>query len=175
MGTWTNPALERLEEYLQKSRERAQATGADPDEVAADLRQHIENEIAALNLQVVTEEDIVRIISRTGALPESESEPRQPLTPLITRARVKRVVTPMASVAVLFFGVIQPLATLIIELSTHICAGTLFDPLPTWLHVLLIGSVPVANAYGWYCLRAQNRTVPQWLWWLNGIAVGAGI
>jgi hypothetical protein len=172
MSTWTKPALERLEEYLRKNRERAEATGADPDEVAADLRQHIENEVEAQKLQVVTEEDIGRIISRTGVLPEPET--REPITPLITRARVKRAAKPVASGALLFFGVIQPLATLIIELSTHICAGTLFDPLPTWFHVFLIASIPVANACAWSWLRDENRTVPQWLWWLNGVAVGSG-
>ena len=68
---------------------------------------------------------------------------------------------------------ILPLATLIIELVTHICAGAFFDPLPTWLHVLAVASVPIANGIAWFLLRGSKR-VPQWLWWWNGVALGVG-
>jgi len=173
MSNWTTPALERLEHYLELSRTRAAASGADADEVATDLRQHVENEVAALKLPVVTEEDVQRIIARLGTLPEA-AMPVGP-APSIQGRPGRRVFGPIGSMSLLTFGVLLPLATLIIELATHMCAGTFFDPLPTWFHVLLVATVPGGNLAAWWWLREERTSLPRWLWWLNGTAVGAGI
>jgi hypothetical protein len=173
MSTWTTPARERLDDYLNGSRQRAAATGADADEVAADLRHHVEEEVAALKLPVVTEHDVQRIIARTGALPETE--PREEPRPAPNGSRVKRAIAPACSGSLFFFGVLLPIATLAIELATHICAGTFFDPLPTWLHVILVATIPAANAVAWFLLRNTGQSVPRWLWWLNGMALGTAI
>ena len=128
MSNWTNPALERLKHYLEQNRTRAAASGADAEEVATDLRQHIENEVAALKLPVVTEEDVQRIIARLGAWPETEAPAA--LVPPSQGFSGRRLFGVSGSVAPLFFGALLPLAALIIELATHICAGTFFDPCP---------------------------------------------
>src|ERR1043166_1306501 len=172
MNTWTDSARATLEHYLESSRQRAATSGADADEVAGDLRRHIEEEVAALKLPVVTGEDVRRIIARTGTLPEAAAQPGP--VPIPEPSLVKRALAPTGSAALLLFGVLLPLATLVIELASHICAGTFFDPLPTWLHVLLVASIPVANGLAWIFMRAPRRA-PRWLWWLNGVALGAGI
>jgi hypothetical protein len=172
MTTWTDSARETLEDYLEGNRRHASAIGADADEVVGDLRRHVEEEAVTLQLPVVTEEDVRQIIARTGVLPETE--PRPSPTPPPERSMVKRVLAPVATGTLLFFGVLLPLATLIIELATHMCAGTFFDPLPTWLHVLAVASVPVSNGIAWILLRGSKR-VPPWLWWWNGVALGTGV
>jgi hypothetical protein len=172
MSTWTAPALERFEHYLNGSRRRASAAGADADEVAADLRRHFEQEIAELKLPVVTEEDVQRIIARTGVL---EDEPAANGSESAGTSLAKRIIRPVGSASLLVFGVLLPIATLVIELATHICAGSFFDPLPTWLHVLLVAMVPVANTVAWKVLRDPRKAVPPWFWWINGIATGVGL
>ncbi len=171
MSTWTDPARARLRQYLDDNRRRAEASGADAEEVAADLERHIEAEIATLKLPVVTEEDLQRIVARVGVVPESEPHRSEP-APSYPKAR--RLVHGFRSGTLLFFGVILPLATLAIELATHICAGTFFDPIPTWIHVLLVASVPAANGVAWWLLWQDGR-IPRWLWLANGVAVGSAL
>ena len=65
-------AANRLQDYLNGNRQRASATGADADEVAADLRHQIKEQVASLKLPVVTEQDVQRIIAPTGAPLETE-------------------------------------------------------------------------------------------------------
>ncbi len=61
----------------------------------------------------------------------------------------------------MLFGVLLPFATLLFELLTHACAETLFDPIPTWWHVVLIALVPLVNAATLVAVK-QGRTT--WLW-----------
>ena len=46
------------------------------------------------------------------------------------------------------FGVFGPLACLGVEAGLHVCRDTLFDPLPTLAHALLVLAVPVAVLLG---------------------------
>lgn len=48
-------------------------------------------------------------------------------------------------VSVAIFGVLLPALTLIIEATSHMCAQSFFDPIPTWAHVVIISLVPVVN------------------------------
>jgi hypothetical protein len=54
-------------------------------------------------------------------------------------------------------GVIFPAAVVLFELVTGLCANVLFDPLPTWRHVLIVLAVPVINLVLW---RAARREEP---------------
>ena len=75
MSNWTSPAREALEGYLENSRETVATSGADADEVIADLRRHVEEEAATLKLSVITEQDVLRILSRIGSIPPIEPNP----------------------------------------------------------------------------------------------------
>ncbi|HVW22848.1 MAG TPA: hypothetical protein VHC86_16660 [Opitutaceae bacterium] len=66
MITWTDSAREILERYTASIRGPLAATGADPDEVAADLRRHIEEELAASKILIATGEDVQRLVTRFG-------------------------------------------------------------------------------------------------------------
>lgn len=73
----------------------------------------------------------------------------------------------------LFFGVILPAITLVVELTTNMCADTLqIDPVPTIWHALAIGAVPVVlGAWGF----ARRRDAANGVGWRIGIGVVTGI
>ncbi|MEW6282372.1 MAG: VIT domain-containing protein, partial [Candidatus Eremiobacterota bacterium] len=52
---------------------------------------------------------------------------------------------PVGQVWVGLFGLLGPLAVLVIELCTHMCRGAFFDPIPTPAHVFLILLIPGAS------------------------------
>ena len=64
MTTWTPTARAALQLSLDRHRARFAADGAEADEVVADLRDHVEREAASLNLSVVTESDVRRILAQ---------------------------------------------------------------------------------------------------------------
>lgn len=66
MTEWTETARRILDEYCARSRAALAGTGADADEVIDDLRRHVDEEIRAAGLTVVTEGDIRRILDRVG-------------------------------------------------------------------------------------------------------------
>ena len=72
-------------------------------------------------------------------------------------------------------GVVLPLVTLGVELSTRMNAETFFDPLPTWFHVLLVALVPAANACAWWAARGENPRHLRWIALANGAAIGVAL
>lgn len=48
-------------------------------------------------------------------------------------------------VPILLAGVVLPLIALVIELISGLCAGALFDPMPSVFHIMLVAAVPLAN------------------------------
>lgn len=75
-------------------------------------------------------------------------------------------------VCLTFLGVILPAVTLILELLTRMCAGALFDPVPTVYHGLLIAYVPLANLAVIIALRRQRADYLRLLGLLNGASIG---
>jgi hypothetical protein len=62
----------------------------------------------------------------------------------------------MHSGALLAFGVVLPLVTVVVELTTRLNASVFFDPLPTPLHALLVAFVVAANAWAWFVCRHRK-------------------
>ena len=81
MITWTDAAKEVLENYCRRTRENLRDSGADPDEVIEDLRRHVDEEILAAKISLVTEDDIRRILSRVGEPIKSAGEKNHPDIP----------------------------------------------------------------------------------------------
>jgi hypothetical protein len=67
MITWTDSARAALESHNQRVRQGLQASGADPDEVAADLQRHIEEELTAAQIHIATRDEVQRVLGRMGA------------------------------------------------------------------------------------------------------------
>jgi len=173
MSEWTESAKVELEAYLKRVRAAA-GNGADAVEVADDFRNHVHEEIAASGIKIVTEVDVRRITSRLG-LPENENPPQAqsapgPQTPVEWPG--DRCGAGPGMWLLLFFGVILPAITLGIEQHTAMCAASLFDPIPTLFHSLLIGLVPLVNFIVWWALRKGKLASRDWYGWANGIAMG---
>lgn len=71
-----------------------------------------------------------------------------------------------------FFGVMLPLITLGVELTTGLNADVFFDPIPTIFHVLVVASVPAANLWAWLNVRRRNAAHLRALTFANGWAIG---
>ncbi|WP_176159151.1 VIT domain-containing protein [Prosthecobacter debontii] len=66
------------------------------------------------------------------------------------------------SVWLLIFGVFWPCLAIIVELLSRSCRSTFFDPLPTWGHLLLTFTVPLACGLAW--LRSHHPEKPTSPW-----------
>ena len=71
------------------------------------------------------------------------------------------------------FGILLPTFTLGFELVTRMCGEALFDPLPTWGHVLLVAAVPITNGYIFWALSHQHSAQRDRLRLANGFVLGA--
>jgi hypothetical protein len=71
----------------------------------------------------------------------------------------------------LAFGVILPAIVIGIELVTHMCAQSFFDPMPTYWHVAAVAFVPACNLLIWSYLEYQPRWNARWVEFANGAAI----
>lgn len=165
MTQWTHSARAEMEGYFARLRASLTASGADAEEVVEDLRRHLEVEAAGLNLTVVTEDDVRRLLARIGA-PEVNAPPPPAETP-VAKPAYRR-----PGWLLLFFGVVLPVITLGLEFLTGACAAVFFDPLPNWGNVLLVAAVPLANFLVWRALRSEMLSRRDRLGLLNGVALG---
>jgi hypothetical protein len=175
MSRWTETAKARLERYFSRMRTSLAASGADADEVAEDLRRHIEEEVVARHLSVVTDEDLGQILARIGP---SEAEPiggwsatagSEPDTSLDQPAHNP------PGWWLFTLGVLVPFAAIAFEFVSGACAGSFLDPLPTLAHVALAGFVPLANLVVWLEVRRGTVRWLPWLGWANGAAIAISL
>lgn len=186
MTTWTDSAKSRLEEFLDRLRASLHASGADPGEVTEDMRRHISEEVVASRLEVVTADDVDRILKRIGAPEPTPARPPSPTltpTPAPSSRPTGSLVNPLPRTTaaaqppsrhpfLFFFGALLPFATLVIEQITHMCGETFFDPIPTFWHVILVFVVPVTNFLSWFAVRnAKVHWLPR-LGVANAFALG---
>lgn len=171
MKPWSDEAREAFDAYCESRRDGLLAAGADPDEVVADWRAHVVRETSALADATVSAEEVRRLLSHLDvpsepALPPLVSGPSDP--PALPKP-LRISVT--ASVVISVFGVFLPALTLIVELSTSMCAAAFFDPLPSWINAVLIALVPLANGLALASLRRTGRPAWRLAGWLNGLAI----
>ena len=69
---------------------------------------------------------------------------------------------------IFLIGVVLPVMALVTELSSHLCGGAFFNPVPTLLHSLLVAMVPAANLWLYLCLRQGRLGKVRLLAWSNG-------
>jgi hypothetical protein len=78
---------------------------------------------------------------------------------------------PAPSAWLLVLGTIYPAIVIAVELSTRMCAESLFDPMPTYWHTLVVASVPAGNLLLWRASREAAASKLAWLTFANGVAV----
>ncbi len=163
MIPWTETAAKMWEDFCRRTRENLHGSGADADEVLDDLRRHVEEEIRASKLSVVTEEDMHRILARVG----------EPATAETAGHPAKRGFLNWSFLVMsLLFGVLLPTGTLLFEIITGASAGVLFDPIPTWFQILAVAMVPLANLWLWLVVYFGKGRWPVPLGWISGAAAG---
>ena len=75
----------------------------------------------------------------------------------------------------LFAGVIMPVISITVEATTHICAETFFDPIPTMWHLLLVIFVPLAQLHVWFVVRRGANPRPVLTGLVNAVAIGVSL
>jgi hypothetical protein len=176
MTEWTQAARAELDRYLDEVRATLVESDADPSEVIEDLRRHVEEEATSAGLPVVSAEDVRRWVAKLGPAIEATGGVGRGAPPVVSStgpSAESRM--PKPSVWLLLLGVIVPALTLVIELVTGMCASAFFDPMPTFLHVLLVVFVPGVNLVTWKVLDRSQAVNLRWLGWLNGMAIGVAI
>lgn len=170
MATWTRSAEALLDSYLAQTRTRALGEGADPIEVADDVRRHIHAEVAARKLGVVSADELESIVRQLGLSAPAPEPPSADCDSVTAKSESRRKgrVRPFH----LIFGVILPVIAVAIEIGTRMSAGIYFDPMPDNWHLAMLLSVPLIQLLAWFALRG---VVPGWHRWmgpLSGFSMG---
>lgn len=97
-----------------------------------------------------------------------EQTPRQP----VSTNTHKKPMNIFIKIYVVAFGILLPLITLIYELSTNGCAETFFDPIPTYLHVMMVALVPLANLLIFIGMVKKPIVNGSKHGFMNGITIG---
>ncbi|HVG35032.1 MAG TPA: VIT domain-containing protein [Pyrinomonadaceae bacterium] len=72
-------------------------------------------------------------------------------------------------------GVVMPAISIIVETTTHMCAETFFDPIPTTWHVVMVVFVPLAHLQVWLAVRKGTTQRGTLLGLANAVAVGISL
>lgn len=72
----------------------------------------------------------------------------------------------------MFGGIVLPVASILVETTSHICAETFFDPIPTVWHVIMVVFVPLAHLHVWLAVRKGGTERPVLLGLANAAAIG---
>jgi len=162
MQEWTDKAKEELQNYLENVRTNLESSGADANEVIEDFKRHIDEEIIALKLQIVTKENVEKVIANLKvAVPEVETKTESCLTDsnYLPKDSYKfKRVTKFSTTGFVFailFGVALPALTVIVEAVSGMCTDMFFNPIPSYYHLFLISFVPVGNLVT--CLAIKNK------------------
>ena len=76
---------------------------------------------------------------------------------------------------VFFSGIIMPVISITVESTTHICAETFFDPIPTMWHILLVIFVPLAQLHVWFVVRRGAIALPVVTGLVSAITIGISL
>src|ERR1051325_5263116 len=57
-------------------------------------------------------------------------------------------------------GIVLPAVSILVETTSHICAETFFDPIPTTWHVVMVVFVPLAHLQVWLALKKGSPEPP---------------
>ncbi len=170
MMSWNPEALALFTRHCEDRRDSLLALGADPDEVFADWKALIEThaaEAAKIEIEAAfVRAELADLFSPVNELPAHNPPAKASVIPGAMRVWFRR----SATVLLWLLGVALPLGVLMFELIAGLCAEALFDPIPTWAHVLLIALVPAANA--WALVASARIRQPQLVGTLNGLALG---
>ena len=166
MIEWTESAQAAWTAHEEQLKVRLEDSEADAQEVAQDVRSHIEEEAHKAGLRVIDAAWLESLLRRMEDQEASSSRK----TTQETRAKIRfreslkqtGAWTQFRRGTLWLTAVIWPTITLMFELSTRLCSGYWFDPMPTLLHVLLLGLVPIGNAWVLWKLAKNPDPIGPW-------------
>lgn len=173
MTEWTPSADQALDALLERARARARANGADPDEVADDVRRHVEAELSAREIRLVTAERIEMLAAEIGLGVEGGPSTIPPKVQ-IAHSPPKPEPGPMSAMCVVLFGLLLPLVALLIEMASASMAQAI-DPIPSFYYVGLIALVPLTSALGLWNESSSSMPLRRLLGLLNAVAFGISL
>lgn len=141
---WNADARLELERLLDAHHARLVGTGVDADEVVADLRRHVETELArpdagpvdAARVRLVLEPLLRTDLPAAAGTAAPESRAAPAVGKAARRLRWKPLLW--------FFWVLLPVVTVGFEQWTGACAEDFADPLRTWFHyVAILGAAAI--------------------------------
>ena len=166
MIEWTESAQAAWAAHEEQLQVRLEDSEADAQEVAQDVRFHIEEEAYKAGLRVIDAAWLESLLNRMEDQEASSSRKTTQETHAKIRFResLKQTGawTQVRRGTLWLTAVIWPAITLMFELSTRLCSGYWFDPMPTLLHVLLLGLVPMGNAWVLWKLAKNPDPIGPW-------------
>lgn len=167
---WTDSARAELDSYFTRMADTFRADGADPDEVKEDVRQHIIEACLDLNIILVSQDDVKRFLRRMD-LPGTELDFRVKQVSFETLEPVNPLKLKHPALLMLV-GVVLPLVCLGLQALFQADGDRTFDAAPTWLHVLLIGLLPVWSLTRLFHQQAISNDRLRALLVFTGLIVG---
>ncbi|HEY0375861.1 MAG TPA: VIT domain-containing protein [Pyrinomonadaceae bacterium] len=76
---------------------------------------------------------------------------------------------------IMFGGIVLPAVSILIETTSHLCAETFFDPIPTTWHVVMVVFVPLAHLQVWLAVHKGSTERPVLLGLANAAALGVSL
>ncbi|MBL8695258.1 MAG: hypothetical protein JNJ88_14285 [Planctomycetes bacterium] len=168
MTEWTPSADQALDALLERARARARANGADPDEVADDVRRHVEAELSARDVRLVTAERIEMVAAEIG-LGADGKESTIPPTIRTVDHPPKRPLNPPSPVWIVLFGLVLPSAALFIEVASAALSEAI-DPVPSLYYAGLIALVPLTSLLCLLKEESSSRPLRALLGLLNAMS-----
>lgn len=179
MNQWTNEAHQVWERFSETARARFSTGDVDPNEVLDDLRRHVEAELAAQNLTVVTADDLRKVLSKLDLSADNSPPACAPAQNNAPEPKSKSAFQTILSGGAIFyivtFGILLPIAAMTFELFTGICASAFFDPLPTVWHAIIFGLIPASNLIGLTTIAYRSKRATAWLPFANALAIGIAV
>ncbi|MCK5852229.1 hypothetical protein KAH27_04290 [bacterium] len=181
MQEWTDKAKEILKDYLDNARVNLESSGADADEVIDDLRRHIEEEIITAKLEIVTKEYVEKVIAnlkiaepetmncqtKSNSLPGKSDKFRW-----TKKSKSSTKFNTTYFVLAMIFGVALPAITIMVEVISGMCASAIFDPIPTYYHLILISFVPVGNLIICLAIKKERINNIRFINFINSCTIG---
>lgn len=171
MKAWSEQAEIRLREWLAERVEQEGLHGAEADEVAADLRRHVHEELEGSAFESVNLIALESVLERMGGAEREASGP-------LVEAAAERSPgwTGFKWFVVWAYGVWLPAGVILFEWVASFCGAVFFDPLPSVWHVLLAISVPAVNV-GLLVVSKRRRLEAWWggaagFAWVAALAYG---
>jgi len=155
---WTSAARQALHEHVSKSTNQ-DSTSEIYNDIFTDLTAHVEEEMHQNGVSKIDTDSLQAVLTSMGGdefdevkevaeVPVYQSTSAKALEthPNLTHYDpYKKTVkfSGFRTFCVWLFTIIIPSIALIMELANHESRSMFFDPIPTWIHVILIALVPI--------------------------------